>query len=56
LKVVAEGVETQEQVNYLRTIGCDMGQGYFFAKPIDEAAVHELLKPQAVMAQSSVSN
>jgi EAL domain-containing protein (putative c-di-GMP-specific phosphodiesterase class I) len=34
LRVVAEGVETQQEVNVLRTAGCDELQGYFFAKPL----------------------
>lgn len=34
LKVVAEGIETAEQAGRLREIGCDFGQGYFFAKPM----------------------
>ena len=31
LKVVAEGIETREQLDMLREIGCDLGQGYYFA-------------------------
>ncbi len=50
LKVVAEGVETEEQVRYLRNIGCDMAQGYFYSKPIDPAFIPDLLKPYAAMA------
>lgn len=34
LKVVAEGVETQEQISFLQTMNCDLVQGYFFSKPI----------------------
>jgi len=34
IKTVAEGIETKEQVEYLRKIGCDMVQGYYFEKPM----------------------
>ena len=34
MKVVAEGVETQEQLNLLKSAGCDYGQGYLFSKPV----------------------
>ena len=39
LKVVAEGVETEEQLAKLKEVGCDLGQGYHFAEPLpgDEA-------------------
>jgi diguanylate cyclase (GGDEF)-like protein len=33
LKVVAEGIETEEELNFLRLLKCDEGQGYFFARP-----------------------
>ena len=33
LKVVAEGIETEAEVNFLRLLKCDEGQGYFFARP-----------------------
>ncbi len=34
LRVVAEGVETQQQRDLLQATGCDFAQGYFFSKPI----------------------
>jgi EAL domain-containing protein (putative c-di-GMP-specific phosphodiesterase class I) len=34
LRVVAEGVETAEELDLLRRLGCDLMQGYFFAKPM----------------------
>jgi predicted signal transduction protein with EAL and GGDEF domain len=38
LKVVAEGIETRAQLDRLREIGCDLGQGYYFAAPLDADA------------------
>ncbi len=43
LRVVAEGVETQEQLNFLKYLGCLEGQGYFFNRPLSADAFTELL-------------
>jgi diguanylate cyclase (GGDEF)-like protein len=43
LSVTAEGIETAEQLEHLRTLGCDHGQGYFFAKPLTSDRVPALL-------------
>jgi EAL domain-containing protein (putative c-di-GMP-specific phosphodiesterase class I) len=34
MTVIAEGVETQEEADYLRQVGCDTFQGYLFSKPV----------------------
>ena len=44
LRVVAEGVETLEQLERLRAFGCDYIQGYYYAKPMPIAEYEELLK------------
>jgi EAL domain-containing protein (putative c-di-GMP-specific phosphodiesterase class I) len=41
---VAEGVENQEQVKFLKSIGCDIIQGFLYAKPMPEEAFIKLLK------------
>jgi diguanylate cyclase (GGDEF)-like protein len=43
MSVVAEGVETQEQLEDLRNLGCDFAQGYHFARPQPAEGVTELL-------------
>jgi diguanylate cyclase (GGDEF)-like protein len=43
LTVIAEGVETREQLEFLRGHECDEMQGYFFSKPVPEAQLAELL-------------
>jgi len=43
VKVVAEGIETPEQARRLRVLGCDMGQGYRWARPTDAAGIEALV-------------
>jgi len=43
LEVVAEGVETEAQLTYLRYLGCDIIQGYYFSKPLAEDALYQFL-------------
>ena len=42
MKVVAEGVEEQEQIDYLKTISCDEYQGYYFSKPLNNEDFEKL--------------
>ncbi|MET0357807.1 MAG: EAL domain-containing protein [Pararhizobium sp.] len=43
LEVVAEGIEEREDVEMLRSLGCGMGQGYFYGKPVDGNATMRYL-------------
>ena len=43
LDVVAEGIELPEQIASLRDLGCELGQGFLFAKPMNQEALIEYL-------------
>ena len=44
LRVVAEGVETAQQLALLNTLGCDINQGFYLHRPMSEAALEDLLR------------
>ena len=44
LRVVAEGIENEEQLRYLREMNCDYGQGYLFSRPLPASAVPAFLQ------------
>jgi EAL domain-containing protein (putative c-di-GMP-specific phosphodiesterase class I) len=44
LTIVAEGIETTEQLTLLRELGCELGQGYHFSEPLPGAAMGTLLR------------
>ena len=43
METVAEGVESEEQLRILKKLGCDMVQGFYLARPVEESRVGELL-------------
>ena len=43
LVTVAEGTETEEQVNQLKALDCGFAQGYYFSKPADHETISDLL-------------
>ncbi len=45
MRVIAEGVETEEQLAFLRDNQCDEFQGYHFSKPVSATAIENMLKP-----------
>jgi EAL domain-containing protein (putative c-di-GMP-specific phosphodiesterase class I) len=47
LSVIAEAVETAEQLNDLAAMGCDVAQGYYFHRPLGADAITDLLLRQA---------
>lgn len=51
LRVVAEGVETEGQLNFLRTQGCDAIQGYYFSRPMPVAVCTGMLAENKRLAQ-----
>lgn len=49
MTVVAEGVETEEQLQQLRAFGCDFGQGYLFARPLAPQDASKLLQKDKLL-------
>lgn len=54
--VLAEGVETEEQMQYLRRNGCDEIQGYYFSRPLPAEEIARMLKDGTTMNFSTVRN
>jgi EAL domain-containing protein (putative c-di-GMP-specific phosphodiesterase class I) len=50
LKVIAEGVETRNQVDRLAVAGCSNIQGFFFSKPVDANHIDELVNKRVNLA------
>lgn len=54
LKVIAEGIETEEQAEKLRELGCKSGQGWLYGKAVDAAATFALIEAEE-LARASAS-
>jgi diguanylate cyclase (GGDEF)-like protein len=48
MKVIAEGVETADQLTYLKNFGCEEAQGYFFAKPLNLQLAESILHHDSI--------
>ena len=46
MDVVAEGIEEKEQLDILKSLHCNFGQGYFWSKPVEASAARDLLRSQ----------
>lgn len=44
LNTIAEGIESPDQIDALKVLGCELGQGFHFAKPLDEGSMVEFLE------------
>ena len=53
MSVVAEGVETEDQLSLLQKLGCDYGQGWIFSEPVSAEKAVDLLSRDAGMRLAS---
>ncbi|WP_455598619.1 EAL domain-containing protein [Cloacibacillus sp.] len=56
IPVIAEGVETKEQVDFLRGIGCEYVQGFYFAKPMPVDEYADLIKNNGQLSQPAAAS
>jgi len=50
IEITAEGIETPEQLSELREMGCAIGQGFYFARPLDAHALGQLLQEESQLS------
>jgi diguanylate cyclase (GGDEF)-like protein len=56
LNVIAEGVETEEQLSYLRRHGCNQIQGYYFSKPVPAAMLEQIIERENKLALQAAAS
>ena len=54
LGVIAEGVETEEHLSFLREEGCDCIQGYLISRPVDSKKIAAILAAQSLQRAAAV--
>lgn len=52
--VIAEGIETSEQYELMKSIGCDFAQGFLFSKPVNKDGIISLLETTSSLQQSGL--
>ncbi len=52
--VVVEGVETAEQLDFVRRLGCRLGQGYYFSRPVPAETFDKMLSPPSILPIVSI--
>jgi len=55
LKVIAEGIESARQLEHLKHLGCELGQGSFFSPPEEAKAAERLLRRQVAAVRAKVA-
>ena len=56
LEIIAEGIETQEQLLQLKDLSCQMGQGFYFARPLDVTGVETMLENRMICDQGETES
>jgi diguanylate cyclase len=55
VKVIAEGIESSKQMERLRELGCEFGQGSFLSSPLDAAAAETFLREKILTGQAKMA-
>lgn len=55
MQIVGEGIEEETQQHFLRTHGCDLGQGYLFSRPLPQAQLLEFLQQRSGQTQPKIA-